>query len=181
MRFRSDFEVPAATRRRRSTAVVVAAALCALLVAACSSGKTASPSSTSALLAGPATTAAPSGSATRALPPCPPASVVNAALGETTTGPVVTGTSEYKICTYRGGGPVPTKISISVNTPAGFRTDEQNVAKSITLSTVPGLGDANYYHPGVGEVFVLKGTTQVEILAPGTTDAQDDALVNQII
>ena len=179
MRFRSDFEVPTATRRTRSTAV--AAVVSVVLIAACSSAKTSSSPSTSALLAGPATTAAPSGSATRALPPCPPASVVNAALGETTTGPVVTGTSEYKICTYRGGGPVPTKISISVNTPAGFRTDEQNVAKSITLSTVPGLGDANYSVPGVGEVFVLKGTTQVEILAPGTTDAQDDALVNQII
>jgi hypothetical protein len=49
------------------------------------------------------------------------------------------------------------------------------------LSTVPGLGDANYQLSGAGEVFVLKGTTQVEVMAPGTTDAQDDALVNQII
>ena len=181
MRFRSDVEAPTATRRRRSTTVGGAVVLSGLLLAACSSGKTASSSSTSALVPGSATTAAPSRSATSALPPCPSASVVNAALGESTTGPVVSGTSQYKICTYPGGGPVPTKISISVNTPAGFRTDEQNVAKSITLSTVPGLGDANYSVPGVGEVFVLKGHTQVEILAPGTTDAQDDALVNQII
>jgi hypothetical protein len=107
--------------------------------------------------------------------------VVNAALGRSDTGPVVSGTSQYKICTYRGGGPVPTRITISVNTPAGFKTDEENVAKGITLATVPGLGDANYYAPGVGEVFVLKGNTQVEILAPGSTDGQDDALVNQII
>jgi hypothetical protein len=107
---------------------------------------------------------------------------VSAALGQSDTGPVVSGTSLYKICTYRGGGPIPTKVSISVNTPAGFATDRQNVAKSgITLATVPGLGDANYSLSGAGEVFVLKGNTQVEVMAPGTTDGQDDALVNQII
>jgi len=77
---------------------------------------------------------------------------------------------------------VPTKVSISVNTPAGFKVDKQNVANGhITLSTVPGLGDENYLVAGVGEVFVLKGNTQVEVMAPGATDAQVESLAGQII
>jgi hypothetical protein len=165
-------------RRMTNTTTAGAVALSALLMVACSSGTTKASSSTSSVAS--ATTAAPSPSATGSLPPCPSASVVNAALGQSDTGPVVSGTPQFKICTYKGSSPVSTKVTISVNTPTGFKADEKNVAKGFTLATVPGLGDDNYGLSGVGEVFVLKGNTQVEILAPGTTDAQDDALVNQI-
>jgi len=166
----------------RSATVAGAIILFGVLGAACSSSPTASSSSTTSLAAGSSTTAAPSASGTGSLPACPSASVVNAALGQSNTGPAVSGTSQYEICTYSGSGPVPTKVSISVNTPAGFKVDKQNVANGhITLSTVPGLGDENYLVAGVGEVFVLKGNTQVEVMAPGATDAQVESLAGQII
>jgi len=120
--------------------------------------------------------------ASGSLPSCPSASVVNAALGQSDTGPVVSGTSTYKICTYPGSGPVPTKVSISENTPAGFKAGKQDVSNSgITVTTVPGLGDQNYLLSGAGEVFVLKGDTEVEVMAVGTTDAQVETLARQLI
>ena len=179
MRTPSEVGLPMTRGHTRNFSIAGGVALLALLMAACSSGTNASSSSGSSSSATPASTSA---SATASLPSCPSASVVNAALGQSDTGPVVTGTSIYEICTYSGSGPVPTKVSISENTPAGFKTDEQSVASGhITLSTVPGLGDENYLVAGVGEVFALKGSTQVEVMAPGTTDAQVEALARQLI
>ena len=168
--------------RTRSATIAGAVISLAVLMAACSSGTTASSSSSSSASAASAATTSTSAGASGSLASCPSASVVNAALGQSDTGPVVSGTSTYEICTYSGSGPVPTKVSISKNTPNGFQAGKQAVANgSITVSTVPGLGDENCLISGVGELFVLKGNTEVEVMAPGTTDAQVEALASQLI
>jgi hypothetical protein len=136
----------------------------AVLMAACSPGRA----------------PAPSGSASSSLPTCPPATVVNAALGERNTGPVLSGTPRSKICTYMAG-PVSTRISISTGTPAEFETGERYIAKGIAVVDVAGLGDKAYASPGVGSLWVLKGSTQIEIIAPGTTLAKDEDIARDLL
>jgi len=106
---------------------------------------------------------------------------VNAALGQHDGGPVVSGTAIYEICTYKGGGVIPTKITISEGTPAEFAASERNVAAGLPVVSVPGLGDKAWGPKGAGTVFALKGSVQVEVLSPLSTDAQVQALARQII
>ena len=107
--------------------------------------------------------------------------LVNATLGQHDSGPVVSGTAIYEICTYKGSGVIPTKITISVGTPAEFAASEHNVAGGLTVVSVPGVGDKAWGPKGVGTVFALKGSVQVEVLSPLSTDAQVQALARQII
>jgi len=106
---------------------------------------------------------------------------VSNALGRSANGPVVSGTSKSKVCTYRGG-PVSTKITISIATDAEFRATEQTVAAAgVTVITVPGLGDNAWATQDSGGVAVLKGDTAVQVTAPLASSAQVEALAAQII
>jgi hypothetical protein len=177
--------------RRFSGGVTVAVVACSmLLLAACgSSGRAASrttgsstpnASPTNSPTKVASVTSAPSGSTH--LRSCPSAAVVNAALGQTDTGPVVSGTSVFEICTYKGSGVVPTKVDISVGTPTEFRAGEAAVRSSgLTVVSVPGLGSEAWAQPGVGSVYVLNGSVQIEVLSPLSSPAQVQALARQLL
>jgi hypothetical protein len=161
-----------------------------LLLAACgsSSKATSSTTGTSTQNASPTTSASTgasvtngtSGSAT--LRACPTAAVVNAALGQSNTGPVVSGTSVFEICSYKGSGVIPTRVEISVGTPAEFQAGEQSVRKAgLTVVSVPGLGSEAWAPQGVGSVYVLNGSVQIEVLSPLSSPAQVQALARQLL
>jgi hypothetical protein len=158
----------------------------ALFLAACSSSgsskatTTTTPSS-STQNATPTTGPPNAPPASTALKKCPSVAIVNAALGQHDSGPVVSGTAVYEICTYKGSGVIPTKITISEGTHTEFVASEHNVAAGLTVVSVPGLGDEAWAPSGTGSVFVLKGSVQVEVLSPLSTPAQVQALARQII
>ena len=114
-------------KRRPFRGTVIVAACSALMFAACSSSAsnkattTTPPSSTqnASPTTGSPVTSATSGSTS--LKKCPTAAMVSAALGQHDSGPAVSGTAVYEICTYKGSGVVPTKVTISVGTAAEFR------------------------------------------------------------
>jgi hypothetical protein len=113
--------------------------------------------------------------------PCPSAALVNAALGQTDTGPVKTGTAQYEVCTYKGSE-LSTVVSVSVGTSAEFKAAEQSVTShGLTVVAVPGLGDDAWAAPSGGEVAVLKGDTQLRVTSPLSTVAQVENLARQIL
>ena len=65
--------------------------------------------------------------------------------------------------------------------PRSFAASEHNVAAGLTIVSVPGLGDEAWAPKGSGSVFALKGSVQVEVLSPLSTDAQVQALARQIL
>jgi hypothetical protein len=158
-----------------------------MMFAACSSSGGSKATTTTAASSAQYTTPTTGPSATSATPAsttlkkCPAAAIVNAALGQHDSGPVVSGTAIYEICTYKGSGVIPTTVTISEGTRAEFATSEHNVAARLTVGSVPGLGDEAWGPKGVGTVFVLKGSVQVEVLSPLSTDAQVQALARQLI
>ena len=171
---------PRRTRQVREPTIVGAILLSVLLVAGCSSGSRASRSASPSAPV-PGATASQSGGGASSLPGCPAASVVNAALGQNDTGPVVSGTAQFEICTYKGTGSISAKVSISVGTPTEFKAGQQNVGANIKVAAVSGLGDEAYGIVGGGGLWVLKGNLQIEVTAPFTTAAQDEALARQIL
>jgi hypothetical protein len=195
MSMRADGSFTMAARTVRGSVVV---AVCGVMfVGACSSSASkATATTTTAVSSTPPTTpsaptqkstpttGSPATSATPAsttLKKCPSAAMVNTALGQHDSGPVVSGTSVYEICTYKGSGVIPTKVTISEGTRTEFAASEHNVAASLTVVSVPGLGDEAWGLKGAGTVFVLKGSVQVEVLSPLSTDTQVQALARQII
>jgi hypothetical protein len=170
-------------RSTRYAAIAGSVTLSSMLIAACSSSTTSGSSTTPPTSSSSVATSAASGSTTGSLPSCPSVSAVNAALGQSNTGPVVTGTAQDEICTYSGGGgPLNTKVAISVSSPSIFSAEEQAVTShGLTVVKVPGLGDQAYATQGGGFLNVLTGSTQFTITAPLTTLTQDEALARQII
>jgi len=107
---------------------------------------------------------------------------VNAALGQSDTGPVLSGTPVYEICKYKGTGVIPTQVSISVSTPSAFQAGEAAVRSSgLPVVSVPGLGSEAWAQPGVGSVYVLNGSVQIEVLSPLSSPAQVEALARQLL
>jgi hypothetical protein len=107
---------------------------------------------------------------------------VNAALGQSDTGPVVSGTPVFEICTYKGSGVVPTKVDISVGTPSEFQAGEAAVRSAgLTVVSVPGLGSEAWAPQGVGSIYVLNGSVQIEVSSPLSSSAQVQALARQLL
>jgi hypothetical protein len=156
-----------------------------MVLAACGSHARATSASTSTTSSGATTaptvaTGAPSGNATVSMS-CPSVAVVNAALGQADTGPVVSGTPQYKVCTYQGPA-LSTTVTVSVGTPLEFGAAEQNVTShGLTVVTVPDLGAEAWATRGSGVLAVLKGTTQVQITSPLSSTAQLETLARQIL
>ncbi len=107
---------------------------------------------------------------------CPPASVVNATLGEHDGSPTLTQEPFGISCVYPGGGPVPTKIDLQQDTPATFTAGENAVPTAIV---VPGLGDAAYVASGF--LAVLHGTYSIRVLSPFSSAPQLEALARKLL
>jgi hypothetical protein len=132
---------------------VVSMVLLAVLLGGCPSGGASnSTSSTSSTLVAAAKVGK--------LPPCPTAQVVNAALGQHDTGPVVNpARGGTEICTYG----ILTKVTIAPMTLRTFQAEEANTAASgARVTNVPGVGDKAFL-AGTAVLFALKGTTFVQV------------------
>jgi len=136
-------------------------------------GAAATTAATSAPTTAPATTPAGGGGVPTS---CPPASVVNAALGQSVGAPVLAQQPFGISCTYSGGGPVPTKITFQQDTPATFAAGENAVP---SVAKVSGLGDAAYATTGF--LAVLNGTYSIRILSPLSSQQQLEALGRQLL
>ena len=175
--------------RDRSTTILTAVAVFGSLVAACSSGsssgatptsKASVPTISKSSVSTAATTALATSGTSSVAETCPPASVVNAALGQNNGDPVSTSQPYGITCTYKGGGVVPTKIVFQTDTTATFAAGKAAVATAgQTLVNVPGLGDAAYVVGGF--LAVLKGSVALRITSPLSTPAQVEALARQIL
>jgi hypothetical protein len=103
---------------------------------------------------------------------------VNKVAASTTTG----STGTKRTCTYHFGRvPVPDTIIIGAPvTKAQFLASEPTAGSGVSFATVSGLGTAAWVIvPGNG-LSMLRGTTDIVIEAPSTTDAELEALARKI-
>lgn len=107
---------------------------------------------------------------------CPPASVVNAALGQSGGAPTLTKQPYGISCTYAGSGPISTKIDFQQDTAATFSAGEKAVP---TATVVSGLGDAAYMTTGF--LAVLHGSYAIRILSPMSSPQQLEALARKLL
>lgn len=129
--------------------------------------------------------ASPAAATTNASPisktPCPSASVVNAALGQKNKAPVATTTPYAKICTYKGTGIVPTKITFQEDTAATFAAGEKAAAAVDPVVKVHGLGKSSWALKTGGGLYVFLGTESVRMVSPLTPTTKLEALARTII
>jgi len=164
---------------------MAAMALCGVLATGCSSpsgspaGTTSSPAgaSSSTATTGASSTTATTGAASGSWPKtCPPASVVNAALGGNAKSPTLTQQPYGISCSYAGSGPIATRVDFQEDTSATFAAGEAAVPSVVKVS---GLGDAAY---GVsGFLAVLNGSYAIRISAPLSSLAQLETLARKLL
>jgi hypothetical protein len=109
---------------------------------------------------------------------CPSASVVAGELGLKVKAPTSSLTPYAKICTYAGGGVVPTKITFQEDTAASFAASEKAVGSM--LVKVKGLGKGAWTTTVGGDLDVFNGSETLKILAPTISVAKLEALARKI-
>jgi hypothetical protein len=117
---------------------------------------------------------------------CPPASVVSATLkhkvSKVTSTTASTATESKRTCTYKTSVVVPTTITFgSPVTAAAFAASQKAAGKGVAVVTVHGLGNAAWAVKRGNGLAVLKGTLDIVISAPETTDAELEALARKIL
>jgi hypothetical protein len=122
--------------------------------------------------------AAPSRAFSPSSAKCPSASVVGGALGLKVKSPTSSVTPFSKICTYAGGGLVPTKITFQEDTAATFAAGEKAVGS--TLVKVSGLGKAAWTTKVGGTLEVFNGNETLKILAPAASATRLEGLARKI-
>jgi hypothetical protein len=116
--------------------------------------------------------------------PCPSLALINGVLRVTDTGPVVTTTPQEKVCTYKpnANSILGIIVSFSYTTRAEFKTNEKKVAaEGLPVVTVTGLGNAAWRTKRGGEVSVLRGNLQLDVISPFNKPAQVESLIRHII
>ncbi|HXY17139.1 MAG TPA: hypothetical protein VEH79_03090 [Gaiellaceae bacterium] len=112
---------------------------------------------------------------------CPPASVLKAALGQQDKAPVMTTTPYARICTYKGTGIIPTKITFQEDTTQTFAAGEKAAAAFAPVLTVKGLGKAAWGPKVGGGLYVFVGTYSIKILAPLVSTAKLEVLARKLL
>jgi hypothetical protein len=117
---------------------------------------------------------------------CPSTSVVAATLKEKVSKVASAFTSgstgSKRTCTYTTAFVVPTRITFgSPVTAAAFAASQKAASKGVPVVTVHGLGDAAWAVKAGNGLAVLKGTLDIVISAPKTTDAELEALARKIL
>jgi hypothetical protein len=105
---------------------------------------------------------------------------VNAALGQKDAAPTVTRTAYATICTYRGSGVVPTKITYQVDTAATFAAGEK-AASPLGIVRIAGLGKAAWAPKAGGGLYVFTGSETLKILSPLTSLAKLEGLARKLL
>jgi len=111
---------------------------------------------------------------------CPSASLVNATLGQKVKSPTVVHSTYYTMCTYAGGGPVPTKVTFQMDTASTFAASEKAVA-ALGPVNVHGLGKAAWTLKGGGDLYVFTGSYTIKIVSPLTPSAKLEALARKLL
>jgi hypothetical protein len=112
---------------------------------------------------------------------CPPASVVSTALGQQDKAPVMTTTPYARICSYKGTGIIPTKITFQEDTTATFAAGEKAAAAVAPVLKVKGLGKSAWGPKVGGGLYVFVGTYSIKILAPLVSTAKLEILARKLL
>jgi hypothetical protein len=129
----------------------------------------------------PAATAAGALAATSpAKAKCPSASVVGSTLGLHVNSPVATRTTYATVCTYHGGGVVPTKVQYQEDTAATFAAGEKAAGATGAVVKVKGLGKAAYAVKSGGFLAVFLGNESIRITAPLVPTAKLEKLARNL-
>jgi hypothetical protein len=114
---------------------------------------------------------------------CPPASVVNAALGLHGGAPMATTTPYGKTCTYPGKGAIySTKITFQMDTASTFAASEKAAAGALRGSVVKvqHLGQAAW-GTNPGSLYVFDGHETIKILALLTPTSMLEVLARKLL
>jgi hypothetical protein len=106
--------------------------------------------------------------------------VVDSALGLHVKSPVATRTTYATVCTYRGGGVVPTKIQYQEDTAATFAAGEKAAGATGALAKVKGLGKSAYAVKSGGFLAVFLGSESIRITAPLVSTARLEKLARKL-
>jgi hypothetical protein len=112
---------------------------------------------------------------------CPSASVVNTALGQQDRTAVATTTAYARICTYKGTGILPTKITFQEDTSATFAAGEKAAAAAVPVVKVKGLGKSAWGPKVGGGLYVFVGAYSIRILSPLTSTAKLEVLARKLL
>jgi len=111
---------------------------------------------------------------------CPPASVVDKALGQKGKAPVATRTQYSKTCTYPGSGAVPTRVTFQVDTASTFAAGEK-AAQALGIVKLRGLGKAAWATRSGGSLFVFDGHETIKIVSPLTPTSKLEGLARKLL
>lgn len=119
---------------------------------------------------------------------CPPATLVNTALGTHSGAPVATKTQYSKTCTYPGGGIGSTKITFQLDNAKSFAAGEKAAGMfGSKVVKVQHLGVAAWT-TNAGSLYIFDGHETIKILAlslevrsPSTTTAKLEALAKELL
>ncbi len=112
---------------------------------------------------------------------CPAPSLVGAALGLKLTAPTSQTSPYAKVCTYKGGSILPTKIQFQVDTAATFAAGEKVAAAYGTVIKVKGLGKSAYGTKTGGFLAVFLGNESIRITALLKPLSKLEALARKLI
>ena len=131
------------------------------------------------LVASVAVSAASAGSPAKTK--CPSPSLVGAALGLKLKAPTSQTSPYAKVCAYKGGSILPTRIQFQVDTSATFAAGQKAAATYGTVIKVKGLGKSAYGAKTGGFLAVFLGNESIRITAPLTPLAKLEALARKLI
>lgn len=126
-----------------------------------------------------AVSTAPAGSPAKTK--CPSPSLVGAALGQKLKAPTSQTSPYAKVCIYKGGSIVPTKIQFQVDTASTFAAGEKAAAAYGTVIKVNGLGKSAYGTKTGGFLAVFLGDESIRITAPLTPLSKLETLARKLI
>jgi len=112
---------------------------------------------------------------------CPSAAVVNAALGQKNKAPTVVHTPYAIVCTYSGGGIIPTRVTFQKDTAATFAASE-TAATAAGVKKLHGIGKAAWTTKVGGAIYVFTGTYTIKIVAtPLMSFVKIEALARKLL
>jgi hypothetical protein len=127
-----------------------------------------------------ATLAFPAGAFAGLPTTCPSPSLAGSTLGLALKSPTVVHSKYFTMCTYAGGGAVPTRITFQMDTAATFAASEKAVS-ALSPVKVHGLGKAAWTLKSGGDLDVFTGAYTIKIVSPLTPSSKLEALARKLL
>jgi hypothetical protein len=112
---------------------------------------------------------------------CPAASLVSTTLGVKAGTPTVVHSKYYTMCSYAGGGAIPTRITFQMDTASTFAASEKAGNVLGQQVKVPGLGKAAWTLKVGSDLYVFTGSYTLKIVSPLVSSAKLEALARKLI